>query len=93
MTCATPVMVISGVPYEVVAVCGHAPGELDELVGATTLVLQGPTGRHDVVGEGCLDADEEGVVRVHEKTADGGKDVRTWRVRRVDDGAMTAATT
>lgn len=85
MTYSTPDMIISGVPYEVVEVGGRSPGDLHDLVDDATFVLEGPTGRHEVTGEGSR---VEGGVRFHQKAPPDGKDVRVWLVRATDGGLL-----
>ncbi|WP_024285150.1 hypothetical protein [Cellulomonas sp. KRMCY2] len=92
MTSSTPEMVISGVPYTVLEVEGRVPGDLEDFVGERQFVLDGPTGRHVVSGDGFVD-DDDGAVRFHQKAPDGGKDVRVWRVSPTPEGTFVAAAT
>lgn len=86
----TPALVVSGVDYTVVSVAGRPPAALSDFVGETTFVAEGRTGQHPVAGAG---AEHEGIVRFHEKTADGaGKDVRVWTVSTGPDGDFLAST-
>ncbi|WP_127125798.1 hypothetical protein [Georgenia sp. SYP-B2076] len=90
MTSSAPETVISGVPYAVTEVNGHAPGDLDEFLGLTTFVVAGRTGRQVIDGEGAAVQD---AVRVHQKHSHGtGKDVRVWRVYRAPDAGFVAET-
>lgn len=79
----TPQSVVSGVPYAVTGTGDGAPASLDAFLGETvfTLDLGGRPyvvrGSGDVVGED---------VRVHEKSALAGKDVRVWHVRHSGQG-------
>ncbi|EYR62624.1 hypothetical protein N866_06790 [Actinotalea ferrariae CF5-4] len=82
-------MIISGVPYAVLEVDGHEPTGLGDFDGTTQLVVEGSTGRHVLMGEGCM---VDGTLRFHEKTPPDGKDVRTWAVHHDDDGAFRAET-
>lgn len=83
MSAATPQMVISGIPYSVVEADGGVPGRLDDVASATTITVEGPTGRHTVSGQSA--GERDGEVRFYEKSGDsGGKDIRTWSVREVN---------
>lgn len=84
MTYGTPGIVVSGVPYVVTEVEGHAPTTLEEFVGERTFVVERNGSTYEVAGAGSL---VEGGVRFHEKVAGGhGKDVRVWRVTRSSEG-------
>ena len=79
----TPKSVISGVPYRVTAAGDSAPTGLDAFLGDTVFTV-------DMAGEpyvvrGTGDA-PDGQVRVHEKSAVAGKDVRVWHVSQTGDG-------
>jgi hypothetical protein len=87
MTSTSPDLVVSGVPYVVLAVGGHAPRAVADFDGPAEFTFEGATGQYLVVGEGEVSATE---ARVHEKAGAGGKDVRVWNVRRDDDGAFVA---
>jgi hypothetical protein len=87
MTGPTPQMVVSGVPYRVVEVDGREPVELVDFAGVVGFVLDGATGRLEVLGEGAA---HEEAVRFHEKAGEGGKDVRVWHIHRADDAGFTA---
>jgi hypothetical protein len=90
MTSSTPEMIISGVPYTVIEADGHQPRAMDDFHGTAHLVVDGPTGRHELLGEGAV---VDGDLRFHEKTLGDGKDIRTWCVHQDDDGAFRAETT
>lgn len=85
----TPQMIISGVPYTVVEIDGHAaPPDLAAVAATGSFTVEGRTGLHTIAGEGTVLGD---VVRFHEKTEHGvGKDVRVWEVSRGDDGGLVA---
>lgn len=83
MTAPTPEMIISGVPYRVLEVDGREPVALEDFAVAPGFLLEGGTGRHQVVGEGSLLDDG---VRFHEKAGEGGKDVRVWRINADPEG-------
>lgn len=91
MTFPTPQPVVSGVPYTVVDVDGRPSSDLDDVVGAAVaLTVEGSTGRHTIRGAASR---VDGAVRLYEKSEDGvGKDLRTWRIDRADDGALVAQT-
>jgi hypothetical protein len=80
-------MVVSGVPYRVIEVNGSEPVELADFAGAVGFVVEGVTGRLQVLGEGAV---HEDAVRLHEKAGEGGKDVRVWRIHRRPAGGFTA---
>jgi hypothetical protein len=88
MTSPTPDLVVSGVPFPVREVDGRAPSSLEDFLGDATLVLEDRSGPRSVTGTGHQDGD---AVRVHEKAAGTGKDVRVWCVRSAGDG-FTAET-
>jgi hypothetical protein len=75
------------VPYRVVELDGHAPVDLAGFAGVVGFVLDGATGRLEVLGEGAV---HEGSVRFHEKAGEGGKDVRVWHIHPGRDGGFTA---
>lgn len=80
-----PALVVSHAPYVVTQVEGQAPTTLDDFEGTVTFVAQGPSGEHQVCGEGGEAHD--GRVRIHEKDQSGtGKDVRVWTVSVTPDG-------
>lgn len=88
MSYGTPEPVISGAAYEVVAVDGHPPTDLDAFTGHARFSLRRGDSTHDVLGEG---RSHEGGVRVHEKSEHAdGKDLRIWEVTRTDDGRFEA---
>ncbi|HEY3436300.1 MAG TPA: hypothetical protein VGK35_01315 [Actinotalea sp.] len=87
MTYSTPEMVVSGVPYEVLTVDGREPADLDDFVGEHELGLNGRTGRHLVSGEGDTVGE---MLKFYEKAPDGGKDVRVWKVRQLEDAGFCA---
>lgn len=87
MNVPTPQMIVSGVPYRVVDVGGHPPVGLGEFLGDAGFLVEGATGRHQVVGEGAVLDD---AVRFHEKVEEGGKDVRVWHIHRAPDGGFVA---
>ena len=87
MSQPTPDLVISGVPYVVVEVDGHAPDTVAGLATAGEFVIEGGTGRHVVRGEGS--GTDDGV-RFHEKGGPGGKDIRVWNIRPGSEGAIVA---
>ena len=93
MTRSTSETVISGVPYRVTEVNGRSAGEAvepDELVGTTTFVVEGQTGRHTITGEGATLTDG---VHVYEKDlSNDGKDVRVWRVYHAPGTGLVAET-
>ena len=88
MTATSPDPVVAAVPYTVIDVNGHAPQGLEDFDGESEFTVEGHTGRHVVIGEGC--ADGQGM-RVHEKAGHGGKDVRVWNITREPDGTIVAA--
>jgi hypothetical protein len=91
MTYSMPAPVVSGVPYAVLDVGGRAPRTVEDFAGRVTLTVEGRTGRHVLVGDASV---TDGVVRLHQKAADGdGKDIRTWRIAPTDDGGFCAETT
>ena len=73
----TPQSVISGVPYPVTAAGEGAATGLDAFLGETVFTID--MAGHPYVVRGTGDA-LEGQVRVHEKSAVAGKDVRVWHV-------------
>ena len=73
----TPLSVISGVPYPVTAAGDDAPAGLDAFLGETVFTID--MAGHPYVVRGTGDA-VEGQVRVHEKSAVAGKDVRVWHI-------------
>jgi len=79
----TPKSVISGVPYPVTATGDSTPGSLDAFLGETVFTID--MAGHPYVVRGTGDA-LEGQVRVHEKSAVAGKDVRVWHVTSQADG-------
>ena len=80
MNASTPFMIVSGVPYEVTDVEGHAPSALEEFTGPVTIHTHGPTGDQEVCGSGGRPYG--GAVRLYEKDRQGtGKDIRVWTVR------------
>ena len=79
----TPQSVISGVPYPVTAAGDAAPTGLDAFLGETVFTLD--MAGHPYVVRGTGDA-LDGRVRVHEKSAVAGKDVRVWHVCEGADG-------
>jgi hypothetical protein len=81
----TPQSVISGVPYVVTSTGDDAPSGLDAFLGETVFTID--LGDHPYVVRGTGDA-LEGVVRVHEKSAVAGKDVRVWHVREAEQGFL-----
>lgn len=90
MTYSPPAPVVSGVPYAVLDVDGRPPRSVDDFAGHVTLTVEGRTGRHVVRGDATV---RDGIVRLHEKSDDGGgKDIRTWRVRPTDAGGFCAET-
>ena len=91
MTDATPpALVVSSVAYAVTQVDGQTPTALNEFEGTVTLVTRGPTGEHQVCGEG-VDA-HDGTVRFYQKDHCGaGKDVRVWTVSVTPAGEFVAA--
>jgi hypothetical protein len=87
VTFHAPRPVVSGKPYAVQQVRGHAPRELGDFAGQTSFVLDLDGEEYDVRGAGV---ELEGLVRVFEKDDDGrGKDIRVWAVRH-GDGGFTA---
>ena len=85
-----PALVVSTAAYAVTQVEGQAPTALNEFVGTVTLVAQGPTGEHQVCGEGGEAHD--GTVRFYEKDDRGtGRDVRVWNVSVTPGGGFVAA--
>jgi hypothetical protein len=92
MTVQPPSSIISGVEYQVQAVQGEPPAQLEDFVGEVTLdvTYQPPSGmvhqEHVLRGAGLISGD---VVFFNEKDA-RGKDVRRWQVVRKDDGAWVA---
>lgn len=90
MTSTTPEMIVSGVAYTVVEADGHPPRKMVDFHGTARLVVDGPTGRHELLGEGSV---VDGLLRFHQKTPGDGKDVRTWHVHQDDDGVFRAETT
>ncbi|MFH5821131.1 hypothetical protein [Georgenia sp. AZ-5] len=78
MTYSAANPVVSGVPYLVIEVDGGSPGAVEELTGRRTITVEGATGRHVVSGEAVLR--DDGSVRLIEKDAGAGKDVRAWRI-------------
>ena len=88
MTDTTPPdLVVSCAAYGERQVGGQAPTSLNEFEGAVTFVTQGPTGEHQVCGEGANVHD--GTVRFYEKHHGGtGKDVRVWMVSVTPEGGF-----
>ena len=86
MTYETPGIVISGVPYVVTEVGGHAPTSPEDFTGSVTFLAEHNNGAsYEVSGAGAVA--EDGSVRFHEKVAHGaGKDVRVWRITGSADG-------
>jgi hypothetical protein len=83
-----PTPIASGKPYHVVDVDDRAPEGLDNFVGDRQFVIStGGDATWRVHGVGRLDGD---AVRFIEKDAAATKDVRVWRVRRVDDEGFVA---
>ena len=87
MTATSPDPVVSAVPYTVVDVDGRPPRGLEDFDSESEFTVEGRTGRHLVVGEGCA---VEGGMRVHEKAGHGGKDVRVWNIVQEPDGTLVA---
>lgn len=79
----TPQSVISGVPYPVTTAGDAAPTGLDAFLGDTVFTLD--MAGHPYVVRGTGDA-LEGRVRVHEKSAVAGKDIRVWHVSEDSQG-------
>ena len=73
--------IASGKPYQV---AGSSTGEvtsLDQFLGDAEFTIDGEGGPVLVRGHGVpLEGSTGGVVRVHEKSDVGGKDVRVWHV-------------
>lgn len=88
MTYPTPDLVVSGVPFPVREVGGRAPATLEDFHGEVTFVLEDRTGERTVAGEGHPAGDD---VRVHEKAAGTGKDVRVWCVKQTGDSFTAEA--
>ena len=85
-----PALVVSCAPYTVTAVEGRAPRELHDFEGSTVFVADGPTGEHEVFGQGS--GPEDGAVRFYEKDQRGtGKDVRVWTVSVGPERGFVAA--
>ena len=79
----TPKSVISGVPYPVTSAGDAAPAALDAFLGETVFTIDMAGQPYVVRGTGdALD----GRVRVHEKSAVAGKDVRVWHIAEVQQG-------
>lgn len=79
----TPQSVISGVPYPVTSAGDGVPTGLDAFLGETVFTLD--MAGHPYVVRGTGDRLED-QVRVHEKSAVAGKDVRVWYVTEGRDG-------
>lgn len=79
----TPMSVISGVPYPVTATGDSAPTDLDAFLGETVFTLDMAGRPYVVRGTGDTVGTQ---VRVHEKSAVAGKDVRVWHVSQTADG-------
>ena len=79
----TPQSVISGVPYPVTSTGDSRPTGLDAFLGDVVFTID-MAGRPYVV-RGTGDA-PDGQVRVHEKSAVAGKDVRVWHLRESEQG-------
>ncbi len=79
----TPQSVISGVPYPVTAAGDAAPTGLDAFLGETVFTID--MAGHPYIVRGTGDA-LEGRVRVHEKSAVAGKDIRVWHVSQSSQG-------
>jgi len=74
--------------YPVTAVAGHEPAALDDLVGATTLTVRGPSGDHEVLGAGVRDGD---AVQFHDRLlASAADDVQVWEIVADGDVRLTA---
>ncbi|MBC7291454.1 MAG: hypothetical protein H5T83_09020 [Actinotalea sp.] len=86
MSYSTPETVVSGVVYAVVDVAGGGPPtDLAQFAGNATFRVQGPTGEHEVAGEGVTQGD---AVRFHQKMPPDGKDARVWTIRREAEGVV-----
>ena len=74
----TPATVISGKPYPVIEVRDHAPSDLGDFLGETSLVIDLDGDPYPVRGCGAIVGTG---VHVHEKDVEhGGKDVRVWAI-------------
>ena len=90
MSFPAPRPVVSGEPYEIRDVQGHAPRQLGDFTGETTFVVDVDDEGYRVCGPG-VQTDE--YVRVYEKSVEGaGKDVRVWLVQPGDEGTSFTAT-
>ncbi|WP_298461336.1 hypothetical protein [uncultured Cellulomonas sp.] len=87
---STPEPVVSGVPYPVSAVDGEPVRDLTDLLGTVSIVIDKNGTPYVIEGEGT---DRDGVVRLHEKSGKGGKDLRVWNIYPGLDGGFQAETT
>lgn len=76
--------VISGAPYNVIDVNGHAPAALADFTGEVGYTAQGPTTRCHVTGVGS-EATAEGV-HFNEKADFNGRDIRIWQITQLGPG-------
>ena len=92
MTEQPPSSIISGVEYEVQAVQGRPPAQLEDFGGEVVLdvTYEASSGtvreEHVLRGAGLVSGD---TVFFNEKDP-RGKDVRRWQVQRKDDGTWVA---
>lgn len=79
-------VVASGVPYNVTAVNGRAPGSLEDF-GTDIVEMVVSRGDQRLTIRGTGRRVDDRIAVVHEKTYDGtGKDVRTWEITGESDG-------
>ncbi len=83
MTAHTPLSVASGKPYPVAVPPAGASASLDAFLGDAQFVLDTGGEPLPVQGHGVSHGD---VVRFHEKSSVGGKDVRVWHIAERDGG-------
>ena len=80
MACEASESVVSGSPYSVTEVAGHAATGLDDFTGETEFHVEGQGQHHMVTGIGALG---DNSVRFYEKDSDHeGRDVRIWTITR-----------
>ena len=77
--------------YPVTAVAGQEQVELDDCVGATTLVVRGPGGEHELMGAGARNGE---VIQFRERQlASAATDPPVWEIVADDAARITARPT
>ncbi len=88
MTFAAPDSVVSGSPYTVTEVAGHAVRSLSDFAGETEFVIEGRGEHHRITGIGAI---QDNGVRFYQKdSCHEGKDVRIWQITGSAQGPFVA---